>query len=134
MIAVDTSAVVAILKREPDALTFAQAIGDAPASFMSAVAYFEASMVMISGGPAELAIDLDRLIRDTRVEIVAFDTPLALASREAFVRFGKGRHPAGLNFGDCISYALAKTRGLPLLYKGADFAKTDIASALAVSA
>ena len=67
---------------------------------------------------------------DDTIEIVAFDEGLARESREAFIRFGKGRHFAGLNFGDCVSYALAQTRGLPLLYKGDDFAKTDVIGAL----
>ena len=134
MIVIDTSAIVAILKGEVEAEAFAAAITEAERCFMSAVTLFEASMVVIGRGAAEGADALDALIARRRIELVSFDAALALASREAFVRFGKGRHPAGLNFGDCISYALAKTRGLPLLYKGGDFAKTDVVSALAAGA
>ena len=64
------------------------------------------------------------------MEVVPFDHQLAIVARDAFVRFGKGRHPARLNFGDCVSYALAQARGFPLLYKGEDFAKTDVVSAM----
>ena len=105
-------------------------IGEAESCFFSAVSLFEASMVMVGRGRPELAQRLDELIRELAIEIVPFDEHLALGSRAAFVRFGKGRHPAGLNFGDCVSYALAQSRGLPLLFKGTDFAKTDVISAL----
>ena len=74
---------------------------------------------------------VDRLLRDLGIAIVSHDHALALLARDAFLRFGKGRHPARLNFGDCAAYALAKSRALPLLFKGEDFARTDIASALA---
>ena len=74
--------------------------------------------------------ELDDLIRTTPIEIVGHDRILAELSRLAFLRFGKGRHPAALNFGDCASYALAKHRDIPLLYKGTDFAKTDIIPAV----
>lgn len=87
-------------------------------------------MDLIGRSLPELAQPLDRLIRELAIEIVPFDEDLARESRAAFVRFGKGRHPAGLNFGDCVSYAVARSRGLPLLYKGVDFAKTDVISAL----
>ena len=77
---------------------------------------------------------LDELIRDAELEVVAHDCRLAQIAREAFLRFGKGRHPARLNCGDCASYALAKSLNIPLLFKGADFAKTDIVPALATPA
>ena len=73
---------------------------------------------------------LDELIRDTPIEIVAHSRELAEIGRLAFIRFGKGRHPARLNCGDCASYALAKQRNIPLLFKGADFARTDVVPAL----
>ncbi len=73
---------------------------------------------------------LDALLARLDVEIVAHDAALALIAREAFLRFGKGRHPARLNFGDCAAYALAKANNLPLLFKGGDFAQTDIVSAV----
>lgn len=129
MIVTDTSAIIAILKGEDEAEPFALTIAEAEECFLSAVGLLEASMVMIGRGPPEIADRLDALVQDLAIEVVAFDTGLARASRAAFVRFGKGRHPAGLNFGDCVSYALAQTRGLPLLYKGKDFARTDVVSA-----
>ncbi len=85
-------------------------------------------------GDAVLWLPLDELIRDMNLEIVAHDADLARVAREAFLRFGKGRHRARLNFGDCASYALAKTRDVPLLFKGSDFARTDIVPAIAAPA
>jgi ribonuclease VapC len=130
VIVVDTSAIVAILREEPEALSFADAMGEAGGCLISAVGAFEAAMVMIGRGPAAGAAGVDELITELGVEIVPFDEALARASCAAFIRFGKGRHAAGLNFGDCASYALAHSRGLPLLYKGDDFAKTDIVAAV----
>jgi ribonuclease VapC len=129
VIVIDTSAIVAILKEEADAESFAEIIVDAERGFLSAIGHFEASMIMIGRGPPELADGLDALVERTGIEIVPVDRELARASRAAFIRFGKGRHPASLKLGDCVSYALAQTRGLPLLYKGEDFAKTDVISA-----
>ncbi len=73
---------------------------------------------------------LDSLVFEAHIEIVSFDAEQAALARAAYLKYGKGRHAAGLNFGDCASYALAKSKGVPLLYKGGDFAKTDIVSAL----
>lgn len=130
MIVIDTSAMIAILRKEPERDLFADLIGEADAAFFSAVGYLEASMVLVGRGRRRRAAELDNLMDELAVELVAFDEQQAKISQDAFIRFGKGRHPAGLNFGDCISYALARSRGLPLLYKGDDFAKTDIASAM----
>ena len=130
MIVIDTSAVIAILRKEPERDLFADLIGEADAVFFSAVGYLEASMVLVGRDRPRRANELDTLVDELAVELVAFDEQQAKISQDAFIRFGKGRHPAGLNFGDCVSYALARSRRLPLLYKGADFAKTDIASAL----
>ena len=130
MIVIDTSAVIAILRREAERDLFADIIGEADATFLSAIGYLEASMVLVGRGRLRRAIELDKLVGELAVELVAFDEQQAKISQEAFIRFGKGRHPAGLNLGDCVSYALARSRGLPLLYKGDDFAKTDIVSAL----
>ena len=129
MIVVDTSAIVAILKGEIEARSFLEIIVDEDRCFLSAVGLFEASMVMIGRGPAAAANDLDALVRRRGIEIVPFDEEQARQSRAAFVRFGKGRHPAALNFGDCVSYALARSLALPLLFKGTDFTKTDVISA-----
>jgi len=130
VIVLDTSAIIAILRDEAEASAFLDVIVDAEQCFLSAVGLFEASMVMIGRGAPAAAAGLDALVRRRGIEIVPFDEDLAQASRVAFIRFGKGRHPAGLNFGDCVSYALARSRGLPLLYKGEDFPKTDVISAL----
>lgn len=131
MIAIDSSALVAILQNEPDALLFAEAIGAAEAIIVSAVSFFETSMVLAGRVQDETAWRLlDALIGRAKIEIVPFDAGQAAIARAAFLKYGKGRHTATLNFGDCAAYALAKSRNIPLLYKGADFAKTDIVSAL----
>jgi ribonuclease VapC len=130
VIAIDASAIVAVLKEEAEAESFAEIIVEAERCFLSAVGFFETSMVMIGRGEPALADGLDALVERRGIEIVSFDWELARESRAAFIRFGKGRHPAGLNFGDCVSYALAQARRLPLLYKGEDFAKTDVVSAV----
>jgi ribonuclease VapC len=131
VIAVDTSAIVAILRGEPEAELFAGIVGESDRCLFSAVGLFEASMVMIGRGQSALAQGLDILIGELAIEIVPFDEEQARQSRAAFVRFGKGRHPAALNFGDCVSYTLARSLGLPLLFKGTDFTKTDVISASA---
>jgi ribonuclease VapC len=97
---------------------------------MSAVSLVEASLVIegrFGGGGAR---ELDALIARSRIQIGAFDGEQAALAREAFRRFGRGRHPAGLNFSDCLAYALAKHLDEPLLFKGDDFAKTDVVPAL----
>ena len=129
MIVVDTSAIVAILKVERERDVFARIIAFEGCLF-STVGYLEASMVIVGRGRAQLTDLLDGLLSELAIELVPFDQQQARASQTAFLRFGKGRHPAGLNFGDCVSYALAHSRGLPLLFKGTDFAKTDVISAL----
>jgi ribonuclease VapC len=131
VIVVDTSAVLAILQLEPEAPTFAHAVESASERLISAVSVLEAGIVSLArrGQPGVQA--LETFIAAAEFDVVAFDAEQALIARGAFGRYGKGRHPAGLNFGDCASYALAASRGLPLLFKGADFAKTDIAPAIA---
>lgn len=129
MIVVDTSAIVAILKVERERDVFARIIAFEGCLF-STVGYLEASMVIVGRGRAQLTDLLDGLLSELGIELVPFDQQQARAGQTAFLRFGRGRHPAGLNFGDCISYALAQSRGLPLLFKGEDFAKTDVISAL----
>lgn len=123
---IDTSAIIALLKQEPDAHRFRNAISSAGTCFMSAVSVFEASLVMIGVGQPAVADRLDEFLHELRVVVVPFDEDMAALARDAFVRFGKGRHPAALNMGDCASYALAKALGLPLLFKGNDFPRTDI--------
>ena len=135
MIAVDTSAIVAILRLEPEAAAFSRRIERAAAVCMSAVCLQEASMVLV-GRHADSAAwsELDRILQDMEIEIIPHDAELARMARDAFLRFGKGRHPARLNCGDCASYALAKKYNIPLLFKGADFSGTDIVPALAAPA
>ena len=134
MIVVDTSAIIAILYREAEFDQFVQLITDSDSCFLSAVSYFEASMVLIGRATPEAGIELDSFLERVGIEFVPFDQEQAKRARDAFARFGRGRHPARLNFGDCVSYALAQERGLPLLYKGEDFAKTDVVSAVRRSA
>lgn len=129
MIAVDSSALVAILRREPEADAFLQLIATTEC-VVSAVTLLETSMVLAGRtGDGSNWAELDALVARAEMEVAPFDAAQAEAARQAFVRYGKGRHPAGLNFGDCVSYALATLRGLSLLYKGNDFPRTDLASA-----
>ena len=131
MIVVDTSALIAILKGEAEAERHLRILVRERPVLLSAVSLLEASMVLcgLAQDPAESWRDLDALLSRLAVDIVPHDIGLSLLAREAFRRFGKGRHPAALNFGDCASYALAKARGLPLLFQGEDFSKTDLVAA-----
>lgn len=130
MIVVDSSALVAILRREPEADRFLQLIAGAEGCLLSAVSLLETSM-MLAGRTGDTAnwTGLDSLISRAQVQVVAHDAELAAEARKAFLRYGKGRHPAALNLGDCASYALAKSRMFPLLFKGRDFAATDLVAA-----
>ena len=130
MIVVDTSAIIAVLYRETEFNELVRLITEAESCSLSVVSYFEAAIVLIGRSTPEAAKELDALLLQMQMEVVPFDYELATQARDAFVRFGKGRHPARLNFGDCVSYALAQARRLPLLYKGEDFAKTDVLSAV----
>jgi ribonuclease VapC len=127
---IDTSALLAILQDEPERRKFNEAIEMSDSRRMSAATFVESSMVVESRFGAEGVRDLDRLIERADVEIVPVDVQQARTAREAFARFGKGRHAAGLNFGDCFSYALARVLGEPLLFKGEDFGRTDVVPAL----
>ena len=123
---IDTSAFLAILQDEPDRRSFTEAIGAAVVRRTSAATFLEASMVLQSRYGAEGTQRLDMLLESARIEVMAVDPAQARIARRAFVDFGKGRHPAGLNYGDCFAYALARQLGEPLLCKGGDFARTDI--------
>jgi ribonuclease VapC len=126
---VDTSAVMAVLQHEPEAEAFARAIEADPVRLISAVSLLEAGMLVeVRKGKAG-CLELDNLLLRARLEVVPFDAEQAQLARLAFRRYGKGRHPAGLNFGDCAVYALATTRGEHLLFKGEDFARTDVEAA-----
>jgi ribonuclease VapC len=123
---IDTSALIAILRREPEAKDFRRSIYDSRVKITSAMTKLETSMVAAGQrGPGAFA-ELDALLADLGVEVVAFTDHHAMIARDAFIRYGKGRHPAALNFGDCASYALAIAEAEPLLFKGADFGATDV--------
>ena len=126
---VDSSVMVAMLLEEPEGHLFDVAIARSAVSRMSSASYFESSIILQSRKGEEGLRGLDLLIARFRIEIVAFTESQARLARAAFVRYGKGRHPAMLNFGDCIAYALARETGEELLFKGADFSQTDIAVA-----
>lgn len=123
---IDTSALVAILTNEPERRTFIEAIEAAESRRISAATFVEISLVIEARYGAEGLRDLDLFLNRAAVELVAFDDEQAHVARRAFSRFGKGRHRAGLNLGDCFSYALAKSIGEPLLCKRDDFVHTDI--------
>ena len=127
---VDSSALLAILFDESDAATYARAIADADACRISAANYVEAAVVVEAQTRATGSLQFDALIRRAGIVIEPVTEQQAHIARQAYTDFGKGRHRAGLNFGDCFAYALAKSTGEALLYKGDDFKKTDIASAL----
>lgn len=123
---IDTSALLAILFSEPEAETFAAAIEGDPVRLMSAACLFETAIVVETRKGAAGGRELDLAVHQARIDIVPFDEGQAEVAREAYRRFGKGRHPARLNFGDCFAYALAMTSGEALLFKGDDFARTDV--------
>jgi ribonuclease VapC len=127
---VDSSALVAILLKEPEALRLADAIAGSSVRWLPASCFLEASMLVLGRGGEEGVRDLDLLIARFRIEIVDFTESQARLARVAFKRYGKGRHPAQLNFGDCMAYALAAETGEELLFKGTDFGQTDITAAL----
>lgn len=126
----DTSPLVAILAGEPDAELYIRAISRAPRCRMSAGSFVELSIVLESQFPVEVLFQCEALFRRVGMVIEPVTVEHAHLARQAFHDFGKGRHPAGLNFGDCFAYALAKHTGEPLLFKGTDFSRTDILSAL----
>ena len=131
---VDTSALLAILFREPDAGRFEEAIATTAHCRMSAANVLEASIVIEGRGRMQAGDVLDAFIESAGIELAPVTTEQLAAARRAWRRFGKGNHPAALNFGDCFAYALAETAGEPLLFKGEDFARTDIMSALSAEA
>lgn len=124
---VDTSVLVALLRGEPEAPAFATAIERAASARLSAAGYIEAGAVIDQARDPVVSRALDELIATARIAIEPVDEGQARLAREAYRDFGRGSgHPAGLNFGDCFSYALAKATGEPLLFKGEDFSHTDV--------
>ncbi len=125
----DSSALIAILRDEPDARQFAEAIEMAGVRRLSAASYVEIGAVIDSAGDPVASRRFDELVALAGIVIEPVTPDQARLARDAYRDFGKGSgHPAGLNFGDCFSYALAKSQGEPLLYKGDDFSYTDIVS------
>jgi ribonuclease VapC len=126
MIVVDSSALIAILDREPDAALYAEAIAEADPPVISTATLLEVNIVMLNRHGVRARRMVDRLIHEGGFQVESFTVQHADLAREAYTRYGKGQQTAGLNYGDCFSYALAKATGLPLLFKGEAFAKTDI--------
>lgn len=123
---IDTSALVAIMQGEPERRAFLEAIEAADSRRLSVATFVEISIVLESRHGAEGTHDLDRFIAYAGIEVVPVDAEQGEVARVAFRRFGKGRHRASLNFGDCFSYALAMLFGKPLLCKGDDFRHSDV--------
>jgi ribonuclease VapC len=127
---IDTSALLAILFDEEERRPYNEAIEEAASCLISVATFVEVSIVLESRFGAEGLRDLDLFIDRAGIEIADVDVEQGRLARRAYSLLGKGRHPAGLNYGDCFAYALAVTRGESLLYKGPDFSHTDVVSAI----
>ena len=127
MIVVDSSALVAIILAEDEAARFSDLIGEDGAPSISSVTLLETRTVLLFRGRVA---QLDDYLRTARMTVVSFDEPQSTLAFDAYRRFGKGNHPAALNFGDCAAYALAKSLDAPLLFKGNDFTQTDVRAAI----
>jgi ribonuclease VapC len=127
---IDTSALVAMLADEADAPRFEAAIASDPVRLLSAGTLLEASIVIEARYGEVGGRELDLWLHKAVIEIVAFDQEQAELARDAYRRYGKGRHAAALSYGDCFAYALCAVRGEPLLFKGDDFTRTDVRNAL----
>jgi ribonuclease VapC len=129
---IDSSAVIAILKAEEDAAELLRTLLSAERPLMGAATYLECGTVVLRRMGRDRLADYRNFLDETQVEVVSMTREEADAGIEAYARYGRGsKHPAGLNLGDCFSYALARTRNLPLLFKGEDFVHTDIEPAVA---
>jgi ribonuclease VapC len=129
---VDASALCAILLDEPDGEAYAAKIQAASSPCTSPIAIFETALAIVRVLKVDVAAarrEIDNFLRVGRIEIVSIGDAEAARALDAFERYGKGRHPAKLNMGDCFAYACARTRGVSLLFKGDDFSRTDIAAA-----
>jgi ribonuclease VapC len=124
---VDSSALVAVLRREAGFERLVDAMLDAEAILVPASCYLEVAMVIAGRKGPDSRPEIDSLLDRLRTRVAPFGETQARAAADAFLRYGKGRHPAGLNFGDCMVYAVAQTEGAPLLCTGNDFSKTDVA-------
>lgn len=126
MIVVATSAVFASLRGEPERHRVNVSLDQSASSIMSAANYLECSIVLAARFGDDAVYDLRLFVHEAQIDIVAVDRDQGDLAHEAWKMYGKGRHPASLNFGDCFAYALASQRGAPLLFVGEDFAQTDI--------
>lgn len=122
---IDTSAVIAIFDGEPEKNRFEEAIAESRCE-MSSVSLLEASIVLLCRRGVESLAELDTWLEAAGIQVVPFTADQARLARDAYARFGKGRHPAALNFGDCATYALAMERGGKILFAGSDFGMTDV--------
>jgi len=127
---VDTSAIMAILQGEKEAPAFGDALSGAESIAIAAPTLVELGLVAEGRAGEAVRPRIDRLLQSIRAEVVPFTAEHASVALDAWRRYGKGRHPAGLNLGDCFAYALAKARNEPLLFKGDDFARTDVKAVL----
>jgi ribonuclease VapC len=128
---IDTSAIIAILRAEPEAAAYARAIEETPDRRMSAANFLEAAVIIDGSGDPIASRRFDDLIQEAQITIEPVTERQARIAREAYRDFGKRKkHPASLNFGDCFAYALAKDKGESLLFKGGDFSYTDITATL----
>lgn len=123
---VDSSALMAILMNEPERIDFLRRIAADSVRLLSTVSYMECAMLMFSRKGKVGLDDFDALLKRSDIELVSADVEQAMFARQAFIRFGRGNHPARLNLGDCFAYALARYAGEPLLFKGNDFGQTDV--------
>ncbi len=126
---VDSSALVAILRLEAQAERLVRAIAAEGQGLVPAPCYLETCMVIAGRKGPDSRPGVDRLLSELRLSVIYMSEDHARRATDAFLRFGKGRHPAGLNFGDCMAYAVAQAQGAPLLFTGEDFARTDVAVA-----
>ncbi len=129
---IDTSALIAILFGEPEALSFTRTIADESRKLISVFNALESGIVVEARKGEAGGRELDLLMHRARIEIVAMNADQAELARAAWRKFGKGNHPTELNIGDCCAYALAKYSGEPLLFKGNDFSQTDIRAAITI--
>lgn len=127
---VDSSAMLAVVLGESDWQTYLQRILAAPDRALSAANYLEIGIVSDNRVSREAALELDAFLANLRISIEPVTAAHARTARRAYAKYGKGRHAAALNFGDCFAYALSKDTGRPLLFKGDDFGKTDVLAAL----
>jgi ribonuclease VapC len=125
-VVIDASAIVAVFLREPEREFYLDLIFSSKQRLMSAVTFVETGIVLEGRRGAVAMFELERFLEQSRIEVVAVDADLAAAALAAWRKYGKGRHPAKLNLGDCFSYALSRLSGEPLLAKGEDFTRTDL--------